>query len=74
MTTLRDDINDPAASQVRLTRDHATLWVGRWPGPHRPGEVIRSTDGGRYDFDHHDHGARGGPEAVYSWVAASARP
>ncbi len=52
-----------------LTGDHATVWVGRWPRPHHPGEVIHSTDGGRSVFDHHDTAVPGQPVAGYIWVA-----
>jgi hypothetical protein len=62
MTLLRDDIDDPAASPVRLTADQVTVWAGRWPEAHQPGAVIHSTDGGRFVFDHHDHRTPGGPE------------
>jgi hypothetical protein len=74
MELIHDDTDDPnTGTPVRLTQEGHTLWEGYWPGPHRPGEVIHSTDGGRFVFDHHDHGTGGDPEAVYGWVAASGK-
>lgn len=68
MEQLHDHIDEQTDDWVRLVRRQATLWLGRWPGPHRPGEVIHSTDGGRFVFDHVDPDADGGPEVVYAWV------
>jgi len=70
MKLISDNIDDGATgARVRLTRDTATRWVGRWPGPHRPGEVIHTTDGGCFAFDHLDPDTPGYPEAVWTWVA-----
>jgi hypothetical protein len=68
MERVHDDINDPTAGWVRLVGPGGARWVGRWPGPHQPGQTIHMT-GGRYRFDHVDGGAQGGQEAVYIWDA-----
>lgn len=53
---------------VRLVYNTATIALDRWPGPHRPGTAIYTTGAGGFVFDHHDHGAGNGPEAVYIWT------
>ena len=71
MELVHDDIDDPTAGWVRLVGPGGAQWVGRWPGPHRPGETIHGggVARGRWRFDHDDPGAQGGPEAVHIWDA-----
>jgi hypothetical protein len=72
MHTISDDISDPTAGWVRLVGPGDARWVGRWPGPHPPGETIRTAGAARggWRFDHVDGDAQGGPEAVYIWDAS----
>jgi hypothetical protein len=56
---------------VRLVYLSATIALDRWPGPHGPGSVIHASGGGCFVFDHHDHGAANGPEAIYVWAPTS---
>lgn len=60
--------NDSTGDWVRLVYKGSVIDVSRWPGPHRPGTVIHASGSGCFVFDHHDHGAAGGPEAVYIWA------
>jgi hypothetical protein len=62
---------DATGTWVRLVRNGATIDLDRWPGPHGPGSVIHATGGGCFVFDHIDHIAAGGPEAVYIWTPVS---
>jgi hypothetical protein len=72
---IHDDIDDPnTGTRVALTRDGHTVWEGRWPGPHRRGEIIGSTDGGCFVLDYLDTAASGGPVAVYRGVADRENP
>ncbi len=63
-------LNDSTGGWVRLVYLSATIGLDRWPGPHGPGTVIHTSGGGRFVFDHHDHGAANGAEAVYIWAPA----
>jgi len=68
MIIIHHNIDDPTAGPwVRLTRGGVTVSLCRWPSRR---EVIHSTDGGRFMFDHLEPDADGGPEVVYVWVAA----
>lgn len=59
--------DDRSGAWVRLVRNGVTVSLARWPGPHRPGEAIVVSDGGRYEFERLDPDADGSPEAVYIW-------
>jgi len=68
MRLIHDDPNDPATGDwVRFAIGGSALGEGGyWPGPHRPGQGIYSTDHGDFGFDHR------GPDAViYSQTATS---
>lgn len=70
MTEEHDPI-DPG-DLVRLERDgRAIAPEERWPGPHGPGTVIHTTDGGRFEFDHTDTSGSGEVVHVYRWVSDS---
>jgi hypothetical protein len=56
---------DAVDTWTRLCHGPATVALWRLPGPHRPGSVIVSSDGCRYQFSHIDRHALDGPEAVY---------
>jgi len=63
MTVIRFD--DTTGSWARLLRNGATVDLFRWPGPHRRGHAIHTSDGERFCFDRFDTPADGIPEAVY---------
>jgi hypothetical protein len=47
----------------------------RWPGPHRPGEVIHASGGsGCFCLDRFKVDSGGTPVAVYRWIPTSRAP
>jgi len=72
MNMLRDQINDPGVGPlVRLVIDTTTVRLDRWPGPHRPGEVIHISGGGLFIFDRVDLAADYDPEVIYTCATRS---
>ena len=64
MREIRNMADSPGA-WVRLCHGAAVVALQRWPGPHRPGAVISTSEGCCYRYSGLDDCVQDGPEVIY---------